>query len=65
MALLYYIYTGEIQFKQLSSDMRSTNEAPLSAMACSPKSMYRLAEKVGELLAKLLDLGLNTCIVWY
>ncbi|KAI0684904.1 hypothetical protein BC835DRAFT_1387101 [Cytidiella melzeri] len=48
-ALIFYIYTGEVHFGPLRSQLASTNETrkPTSAPLCSPKSMYRLADKCG------------------
>ena len=61
-ALLHYLHTGNISFRPLASsadedeesasDQESTSdqyEYPVDAPSCSPKSMYRLAEKVAYL----------------
>ena len=53
-AFVYYAYTGDIQFAPLSSiepspanDAQATVSVQSDAsLACSPKSMYRLADKV-------------------
>ncbi|KDQ57703.1 hypothetical protein JAAARDRAFT_35387 [Jaapia argillacea MUCL 33604] len=60
-ALLFYAYTGEIKFLPLgsvkpTSGLTSLNAvlAPQYVPSCSPKSMYRLADKLGmEDLEKL------------
>ncbi|KAG6917603.1 hypothetical protein DXG01_001832 [Tephrocybe rancida] len=44
-ALVFYLYTKEIHFKPLTSS-RGT-EASEHVVTCSPKSMYRLATKIG------------------
>lgn len=47
-ALLFYLYTGDVTFSSLKSEKLQSNvqtphEGPPT---CSPKSMYRLADKV-------------------
>ncbi|OJT01842.1 hypothetical protein TRAPUB_7707 [Trametes pubescens] len=58
-ALVYYAYTGEIGFATLQSARRAANKGdpvlPGPALACSPKSMYRLADKYG--MVQLKDLA--------
>ncbi|KAI0743834.1 hypothetical protein C8Q80DRAFT_1183379 [Daedaleopsis nitida] len=53
-ALVYYIYTGDINFSTLRSLKVKKSTTPLS---CSPKSMYRLADKYG--MADLKKLALD------
>ncbi|KAL1718835.1 hypothetical protein EV715DRAFT_200462 [Schizophyllum commune] len=50
-ALLFYQYTGRIALKKLSSLKDPSIPKDVDPLACSPKSMYRIAEK-----AKLDDL---------
>ncbi|KAI5835842.1 hypothetical protein K523DRAFT_259999 [Schizophyllum commune Tattone D] len=50
-ALLFYLYTGRIALKKLSSARDPSVPEDATPLACSPKSMYRIAEK-----AKLDDL---------
>jgi hypothetical protein len=54
-SLIFYLYTGDVAFLPLRSDptrSRAAVEAqhaadhPADPLPCSPKSMYRLAEKV-------------------
>ncbi|KZT26833.1 hypothetical protein NEOLEDRAFT_1131894 [Neolentinus lepideus HHB14362 ss-1] len=49
-ALIFYLYTGEIYFRPLnSSPMESTPNSEVRtypSRSCSPKSMYRLADKL-------------------
>ncbi|EIW63027.1 uncharacterized protein TRAVEDRAFT_69182 [Trametes versicolor FP-101664 SS1] len=56
-ALMYYAYTGEISFAALKSARLASGPAisPNPALACSPKSMYRLADKYG--MVELKDLA--------
>ncbi|KAF7797031.1 hypothetical protein EIP86_008223 [Pleurotus ostreatoroseus] len=57
-ALIFYLCTGEIYFKPLRSQELPTEKSPwpqaTEPPACSPKSMYRLADMLGldELKAK-------------
>ncbi|KAJ6456216.1 hypothetical protein C8R47DRAFT_189627 [Mycena vitilis] len=44
-ALLYYLYTRRVNFRPLKSE--GPKETTVSGPACSPKSMYRLADKLG------------------
>ncbi|KAI5889713.1 uncharacterized protein SCHCODRAFT_02511270 [Schizophyllum commune H4-8] len=44
-ALLFYMYTGRITLKKLSSARDPLVPEVVNALACSPKSMYRIAEK--------------------
>ncbi|KAH7926543.1 hypothetical protein BV22DRAFT_1128128 [Leucogyrophana mollusca] len=48
-ALIYYCYTGELTFRPLKSKV-AENKKPLDPghISCSPKSMYRLAYKIGS-----------------
>ncbi|KAI0681974.1 hypothetical protein BC835DRAFT_1402058 [Cytidiella melzeri] len=53
-ALIYYIYTGDVHFRPLRSQLASVvsessnqTSSTSSAPPCSAKSMYRLAEKYG------------------
>lgn len=61
-ALLSYLYTGRVAFAPLRSAVQSSNDRtntvnlrhPFDPPLCSPKSMYRLADKYGlEELKKL------------
>ncbi|KAI0829633.1 hypothetical protein BC628DRAFT_1053107 [Trametes gibbosa] len=58
-ALVCYAYTGQIHFANLRSARDAAKDSPCSPapseMACSPKSMYRLADKYG--LTTLKDLA--------
>ncbi|OCH92463.1 hypothetical protein OBBRIDRAFT_791207 [Obba rivulosa] len=58
-ALVFYIYTGEISFSPLKSKHAPVTQSRelYQAPPCSPKSMYRLAEKydMRELKSKALD----------
>ncbi|KAL7281254.1 hypothetical protein ACG7TL_004562 [Trametes sanguinea] len=57
-ALVYYAYTGIIHFAPLRSIERSSedeNGPKASTLACSPKSMYRLADMYG--LVELKELA--------
>ncbi|EPQ57461.1 hypothetical protein GLOTRDRAFT_137786 [Gloeophyllum trabeum ATCC 11539] len=60
-ALLFYLYTGEVTFSHLTSSGKgkdkSSQPEEYKAPACSPKSMYRLADKLGmeELRQRALD----------
>ncbi|KAH9855261.1 hypothetical protein C2E23DRAFT_774272 [Lenzites betulinus] len=60
-ALVYYAYTGQIHFAKLRSAREQTKDSfewpPPSSLACSPKSMYRLADKYG--LTTLKDLAVK------
>ncbi|KAH9920091.1 uncharacterized protein B0H18DRAFT_617273 [Fomitopsis serialis] len=52
IALIAYIYTGSIEFSPLRSSSASPpgdhgSQNRTSSVACSPKSMYRLADKYG------------------
>ncbi|KAJ7474208.1 hypothetical protein FB451DRAFT_1248312 [Mycena latifolia] len=44
-ALLYYLYTRRVNFRPLKSE--GLKETAVSGPTCSPKSMYRLADKLG------------------
>ncbi|KAF7317430.1 hypothetical protein HMN09_00479700 [Mycena chlorophos] len=47
-ALLYFLYTGRIRFNQLTSHSDASDSSiAASGPSCSPKSMYRLADKFG------------------
>ncbi|TFK54320.1 hypothetical protein OE88DRAFT_1732992 [Heliocybe sulcata] len=46
-ALIFYLYTGEITFRSLTSSQREPSANAESSRSCSPKSMYRLADKLG------------------
>ncbi|KAG6878041.1 hypothetical protein C0992_008732 [Termitomyces sp. T32_za158] len=59
-ALVFYLYTQEIHFKPLRSDASRNVEASGHGIACSPKSMYRLATKIG--LEELQELSLEAII---
>lgn len=64
-SLIFYLYTGDVAFLPLSSDPSQSREVvaeqyladhPHDPPPCSPKSMYRLAEKVGRSFsASLVD----------
>ncbi|EMD33598.1 hypothetical protein CERSUDRAFT_98161 [Gelatoporia subvermispora B] len=58
-ALIFYIYFGEVKFAPLKSQGVTTPEPQdaWSAPLCSPKSMYRLADKYGleDLRKQALD----------
>jgi len=65
-ALILYLYSGDIKFLPLKSQKASSlslaNQP--STIACSPKSMYRLAEKLGlhdlkALALKSIQAGLS------
>lgn len=53
-AFIYYLYTGDIAFTPLKSQLKTQPSADatqrqvlaLTAPPCSPKSMYRLADEV-------------------
>ena len=49
-ALLFYQYTGRIALKKLSSLKDPLIPKDVDPLACSPKSMYRIAEKVSLVL---------------
>lgn len=55
VALVAYLYTGQITFAPLRSASQSPDDAESSHLedprpnSCSPKSMYRLADKVSSL----------------
>ncbi|KAG6888189.1 hypothetical protein C0995_009968 [Termitomyces sp. Mi166 len=53
-ALVFYLYTKEIHFKPLISSRNA--EASDHHITCSPKSMYRLATKIGSEELQLLSL---------
>ncbi|KAH7902910.1 hypothetical protein BJ138DRAFT_1168737 [Hygrophoropsis aurantiaca] len=58
-ALIYHCYTSEISFRPLkSSSVDIAKDQPLlpSRIYCSPKSMYRLADKIGAEELKKLSL---------
>ena len=44
--MLFYLYTGRIALKKLSSARDPSVPEDANPLACSPKSMYRIAEKV-------------------
>ncbi|KAJ7160676.1 hypothetical protein C8R43DRAFT_1177098 [Mycena crocata] len=46
-ALLHYLYTNKIVFRNLKSSGGQGGSEPLHTLQCSPKSMYKLAEKFG------------------
>ncbi|KIY53044.1 hypothetical protein FISHEDRAFT_55407 [Fistulina hepatica ATCC 64428] len=47
-ALLFYLYTGRIQFNAIGArPSRTASIDHVGAAPCSPKSMYRLANKIG------------------
>ncbi|KAF7290148.1 hypothetical protein MIND_01328000 [Mycena indigotica] len=48
-ALLYYLYTGQIHFRKIKAGIRQTPavQREEGAPECSPKSMYKLADKHG------------------
>ncbi|KAH7906718.1 hypothetical protein BJ138DRAFT_590749 [Hygrophoropsis aurantiaca] len=48
-ALIYYCYTGQITFSPLKSSQNAVEQFPNDERdnCCSPKSMYRLAHKLG------------------
>lgn len=59
-ALLYYLYTGDVEFAPLKSEGEEarkrliedyTTRYPFRPRPCSCKSMYRLASQVGGFLA--------------
>ncbi|KAL6308088.1 hypothetical protein BKA93DRAFT_765328 [Sparassis latifolia] len=61
-AFIFYVYTGKVEFAPLKSQVRSARGASVDERAmlsrpprCSPKSMYRLAEKYD--LKELKDLA--------
>ena len=47
-ALIFYLYTGEVAFAPLKSQgVDRPNELAIAQVPlCSPKSMYRIADKV-------------------
>ncbi|KAI0633355.1 hypothetical protein C8Q77DRAFT_1114493 [Trametes polyzona] len=55
-AFVYYAYTGEISFTTIRSARRTSGSGSIlpdkSTLACSPKSMYRLADKYGMVALK-------------
>ncbi|KAH7908474.1 hypothetical protein BJ138DRAFT_353049 [Hygrophoropsis aurantiaca] len=56
-ALVYYCYTSEIHFRRLRSSPGSKDQSLLpDCIYCSPKSMYRLADKIGADELKKLSL---------
>ncbi|TFK54524.1 hypothetical protein OE88DRAFT_1205027 [Heliocybe sulcata] len=55
-ALIMYLYTGDIVFSPLKSSKRGGTSGS-SAISCSPKSMYRLADKLGLDDLKALAFG--------
>ncbi|KAJ7062244.1 hypothetical protein C8F01DRAFT_1136995 [Mycena amicta] len=59
-ALLYYLYTGRVRFMALRSESEPASEEPNGPTEpqCSPKSMYRLADKLG--LADLQGLAFQS-----
>ncbi|EMD33601.1 hypothetical protein CERSUDRAFT_98164 [Gelatoporia subvermispora B] len=70
-ALIFYIYFGEVRFAPLKSQNARVVETldAWSAPLCSPKSMYRLADKYGldDLKKRALDdirLKLSTKNIW-
>ncbi|KAI0790363.1 hypothetical protein C8Q75DRAFT_891279 [Abortiporus biennis] len=72
-AMINYIYTGKIYFAPLRSQgtesrlqaiERHTNDHPYGPPLCSPKSIYRLADKVGLLsLQKLAEQDIKNKIL--
>jgi len=65
-SFVYYIYTGTINFAPLKSRglearlqamAKHTASNPHSPSLCSPKSMYRLADKIGLSFLKTLALS--------
>ncbi|KIM91953.1 hypothetical protein PILCRDRAFT_105901 [Piloderma croceum F 1598] len=56
-ALIMYLYSGDIKFLPLKSQTSSSLFIPPNTIACSPKSMYRLATKMGLHNLKVLALS--------
>ena len=55
-ACIFYLYTGKLNFLPFKSNGNATRQFALlttnsNAPPCSPKSMYRLAEAVSEVLS--------------
>ncbi|EGN91845.1 hypothetical protein SERLA73DRAFT_191909 [Serpula lacrymans var. lacrymans S7.3] len=46
-ALIFYLYTGAIAFSNLKSEETTNMADTCTPFPCSPKSMYRLADKFG------------------
>ncbi|KAH9938917.1 hypothetical protein B0H21DRAFT_757506 [Amylocystis lapponica] len=55
MALVFYLYTGEVVFALLKSQRQAKLMGLFGPPPCSPKSMYRLADKYG--LSELKELA--------
>lgn len=58
---MYHAYTNQIHFKPLKSSMgpkllKSTAAELKNDVACSPKSMYRLADYVRPLIFALIPI---------
>ena len=73
VALVAYLYTGQITFATLRSTSRSSKDAKLCrhrledhlVQSCSPKSMYRLADKVDNIpLMHIILLAQPSSAVW-
>ncbi|KAF7293920.1 hypothetical protein HMN09_01188500 [Mycena chlorophos] len=56
-ALLYYLYTDTINFRPIGSPRASDRERTTDEPVCSPKSMYKLADKHGFTELKSLCLA--------
>ncbi|KAJ7744158.1 hypothetical protein B0H16DRAFT_995090 [Mycena metata] len=46
-ALIYYLYTRRVNFRPLKSEGPLETDITVRGPTCSPKSMYRLADKLG------------------
>ncbi|KAJ7159561.1 hypothetical protein C8R46DRAFT_814906, partial [Mycena filopes] len=46
-ALIYYLYTRRVNFRPLKSEGPQEANSTVKGPTCSPKSMYRLADKLG------------------
>ncbi|KAJ7019506.1 hypothetical protein C8F04DRAFT_1392825 [Mycena alexandri] len=46
-ALIYYLYTRRVNFRPLESEGPQETDSTMRGPTCSPKSMYRLADKLG------------------
>ncbi|GLB39078.1 hypothetical protein LshimejAT787_0602400 [Lyophyllum shimeji] len=56
-SLVFYLYTGEVNFRRSSSDVPQPGLEPNTPAPCSPKSIYRLAIKFDLPELKLLALN--------
>lgn len=70
-AFIFYIYTDKLDFSPLKSSRSSLEslkkiDETKAIPSCSPKSMYRLAEKVerSSYCSMHLHIPMETCIVW-